>query len=43
MVEYWLEQTEKLLQHLQFVDQDKVNYATFMLEEEAERWWQTTE
>ena len=43
IAEYWLEQTEKLLRHLQYNDQDKVNCATFMLEEEAGRWWQTME
>ncbi|XP_052172162.1 uncharacterized protein LOC127788086 [Diospyros lotus] len=42
VAEYWMEQTEKLLQHLQCSDEEKVNYATFMLEEEAGRWWQST-
>ena len=41
MAEYWLEQTEKLLRHLQYNDEEKLNCATFMLEEEAGRWWQT--
>ena len=39
MAEYWMEQTEKLLQHLQCVDEEKVNCAIFMLEKEAARWW----
>lgn len=43
MVEYQLEQTEKLLRHLQCDDLDKVNCATFMLKEEAKKWWQTME
>ncbi|XP_052203113.1 uncharacterized protein LOC127808581 [Diospyros lotus] len=43
MAEYWLEQSEKLLRHLQFNDEDKVNCVTFMLEEEVGKWWQTTE
>ncbi|XP_052207947.1 uncharacterized protein LOC127811811 [Diospyros lotus] len=41
--EYWIEQTEKLLQHLQCSDEEKVNCATFMLEEEAARWWQSAQ
>ena len=43
MAEYWLEQTKKLLRHLQYNDEDKLNCATFMLEEEARKWWQTAE
>ncbi|XP_052197261.1 uncharacterized protein LOC127804438 [Diospyros lotus] len=43
MAEYWMEQTEKLLQHLQCSDEDKVNCATFMLEEDAARWWQSAQ
>ncbi|XP_052198307.1 uncharacterized protein LOC127805570 [Diospyros lotus] len=42
-VEYWLEQTEKLLQHLQCSEEEKVRCATYILEEEAGRWWQSTE
>ncbi|XP_052187706.1 uncharacterized protein LOC127798285 [Diospyros lotus] len=41
--EYWLEQTEKLLQHLQCSEEEKVRCATYTLEEEAGRWWQSTE
>ncbi|XP_052197312.1 uncharacterized protein LOC127804483 [Diospyros lotus] len=41
--EYWLEQTEKLLQHLQCREEEKVRCATYTLEEEAGRWWQSIE
>ena len=43
IAEYWMGQTEKLLRHLRYDDADKVNCATFMLEDEAGRWWQTTQ
>jgi len=43
MAEFWIEQTEKLLQHLRCSDEEKVNCATFMLEEEAGRWWQSAQ
>ncbi|XP_052177545.1 uncharacterized protein LOC127791600 [Diospyros lotus] len=43
MAEFWMEQTEKLLQHLQCSDEEKVNYVTFMLEEETARWWQSAQ
>ena len=41
--EYWLEQTEKLLQHLQCSEEEKVRYAIYTLEEEAGWWWQSTD
>ncbi|XP_052197371.1 uncharacterized protein LOC127804537 [Diospyros lotus] len=37
--EFWIEQTEKLLDHLHCRKEDKVNCATFMLQDEADRWW----
>ncbi|XP_052172232.1 uncharacterized protein LOC127788161 [Diospyros lotus] len=41
--EYWLEQIKKLLQHLQCSEEEKVRCATYTLEEEAGRWWRSTE
>ncbi|XP_052200527.1 uncharacterized protein LOC127806924 [Diospyros lotus] len=37
--EFWIEQTEKLLDHLHCEEEEKVNCATFMLQDEADRWW----
>ncbi|XP_052172132.1 uncharacterized protein LOC127788050 [Diospyros lotus] len=37
--EFWIEQTEKLLDHLHYREEEKVNCATFMLQDEADRWW----
>ncbi|XP_052172124.1 uncharacterized protein LOC127788043 [Diospyros lotus] len=37
--EFWIEQTEKLLDHLHCREEEKVNCATFMLQDEADRWW----
>ncbi|XP_052204017.1 uncharacterized protein LOC127809294 [Diospyros lotus] len=37
--EFWIEQTEKLLDHLHCNEEEKVNCATFMLQGEADRWW----
>ena len=39
--EYWLEQTEKLLEHLECPIEHWVRCATFMLEEEAGIWWKS--
>ncbi|XP_052181880.1 uncharacterized protein LOC127794673 [Diospyros lotus] len=36
---FWIEQTEKLLDHLHCREEEKVNCATFMLQDEADRWW----
>ncbi|XP_052204051.1 uncharacterized protein LOC127809327 [Diospyros lotus] len=36
--EFWIEQTEKLLDHLHCREEEKVNCATFMLQDEADRW-----
>lgn len=41
--EYWLEQTEKLLQYLQCNEKEKVRCVVYMLEEETGRWWQSIE
>ena len=43
LAEYCLEQIEKLLQHLQCSEGEKVKCFIFTLEEEAGRWWQSTE
>ncbi|XP_052176621.1 uncharacterized protein LOC127790928 [Diospyros lotus] len=37
--EFWIEKTEKLLDHLHCGEEEKVNCATFMLQDEADRWW----
>ncbi|XP_052179895.1 uncharacterized protein LOC127793152 [Diospyros lotus] len=37
--EFWIDQTEKLLDHLHCREEEKVNCATFMLQDEADRWW----
>ncbi|XP_052179889.1 uncharacterized protein LOC127793145 [Diospyros lotus] len=37
--EFWIEQTEKLLDHLHCREEEKVNCATFMLQDEADMWW----
>lgn len=37
--EFWIEQIEKLLDHLHCEEEEKVNCATFMLQGEAKRWW----
>ncbi|XP_052172216.1 uncharacterized protein LOC127788145 [Diospyros lotus] len=37
--EFWIEQTEKLLDHLHCGEEEKVNCATFMLQGEADKWW----
>ncbi|XP_052193963.1 uncharacterized protein LOC127802285 [Diospyros lotus] len=37
--EFWIEQMEKLLDHLHRREEEKVNCATFMLQDEADRWW----
>ncbi|XP_052203150.1 uncharacterized protein LOC127808617 [Diospyros lotus] len=39
--EYWMEQTEKLLEHLECPEDHWVRCATFMLEEEAAIWWKS--
>ncbi|XP_052197408.1 uncharacterized protein LOC127804551 [Diospyros lotus] len=37
--EFWIKQTKKLLDHLHYREEEKVNCATFMLQDEADRWW----
>ena len=39
--EYWLDQTEKILHRLRISNEDKVECATYMLEEEAAQWWRS--
>ncbi|XP_052189975.1 uncharacterized protein LOC127799772 [Diospyros lotus] len=41
MGEYWMEQTEKLLEHLECPEEHWVRCATFMLKEEAAIWWKS--
>ena len=38
---YWLEQIEKLLEHLECPAKHRVRCANFMLEEEEDIWWKT--
>ena len=41
VTEDWISRMEKIFEYLQCTDEQKVRYATFMLERDAEHWWRT--
>ena len=41
--EFWLLEIEKIFKRLKYPDHQKVEYATFLLEEAASQWWRVVE
>ena len=41
-VEGWIREMEKIFRVIQCSEEDKVNLASYMLQDQADDWWQTT-
>nr|VVW56565.1 unnamed protein product [Nymphaea colorata] len=41
-VDEWIEEAERIFELLKMLEEDKMNYGSYLLKSDAKRWWQLT-